>query len=145
MDIIRNIKWYHIIVICLFVLLFLFIGNNQMSSAEKYQNETMEDTPNVQTDAYDAEIVLYYALWCGYSRAFLPEWEKFEAYAKANMKNIKVTSLRCEDGDEATCKQKGVGGYPTVIIYKNKSTNGVTFEGQRNMESLIKFVNDNSK
>jgi len=147
MEIIRNIKWYHIIVISLFVLLFLFIVNNQMPMSgrtEKYQNETMEETVKEPTDKHDAEIVLYYALWCGYSKAFLPEWQKFEEYANVNLKNIRVTSLQCVDGNEATCHQKGVNGYPTVIIYpKNKSLKGITFEGQRNVESLIKFVNDN--
>lgn len=145
MEIMKNIKWYHIIVICIFVLLFLFIINNNDTTTakqtEQYESVKQEQTPS--NDPYVAEIVLYYAMWCGYSKAFLPEWQKFEEYAKANLKNVRVTALQCVDGNEATCQQKGVEGYPTVILYPKNKSAGITFEGERNMESLIKFVNNN--
>lgn len=87
----------------------------------------------------DGEIVLYYATWCGYSRMFLPEWQKFETYAKGNLPNLKVSSIRCEGGNEATCTQKGVDGYPTIILYLN-SGKELQFNGERTSQQLVDFV-----
>lgn len=87
----------------------------------------------------DGEIVLYYATWCGYSRMFLPEWEKFEGYAKTNIPNLKVSSIRCEGGNENVCTQKGVDGYPTTILYLNNGQE-VQFNGERTSQQLVDFV-----
>lgn len=89
----------------------------------------------------DGELILYYANWCGFSRMFLPEWEKFENYAKENLSNLKVTRVLCEGGNEATCFQKGVEGYPTVILYR-KDGSEETFMDDRTSDKLVQFINN---
>ena len=75
---------------------------------------------------------------------FLPEWEKFEKYARDNFPNLVVKSLRCEGGDEETCAQKGINGYPTVILYKDMTeSNGLTFDDDRKHDKLVEFVKNN--
>ena len=41
-----------------------------------------------------------------------------------------------------TCQQKGVQGYPTVILYL-KDGSEKTFEDERTMDKLVKFVQAN--
>lgn len=112
--------------------------NNVQIQREPFENKSVEvrNTPT---------IVLYYAMWCGYSKMFLPEWEKFEKYARDNLPNLTIKSVRCEGGDEATCTQKGVQGYPTVILYKDGLTesSGITFDADRTHDKLVEFVKNN--
>lgn len=101
--------------------------------------ERFEDNKNSEDKG---EIVLYYAMWCGFSRSFLPEWEKFEIYAKENLPGIKVIRMQCEDGLEKACQLKGVEQFPMVIYYP-VGKNQVMFEKERTMDKLIEFVNEN--
>lgn len=103
----------------------------------KQESKMIEDEAKIK-----GEIILFYAMWCGHSRSFLPEWEKFEKFAKDNLPYVRVTKIRCEDGNEATCSQKGVQGFPMVILYP-KSGAEKTFEKDRTMEKLVEFVNEN--
>lgn len=91
-----------------------------------------------------AEIILYFASWCGYSRSFLPEWEKFEKHAEMNMPHIRVTKIQCESDNEALCFQKGIEGYPTVVMHLPDGTE-IKFERERTSDKLIEFVKDNLK
>ena len=116
--------------------------SGQQSSQQSSQQ--LGQQPVIVNDPYDAEIILYYATWCGYSRMFLPEWEKFVEYAKVHFPNIKVTGMRCEDGNEATCLQKGVQGYPTIILYPKYDTE-INYSGERKADKIIEFINKNIK
>jgi thiol-disulfide isomerase/thioredoxin len=140
MNFLPLIKWYHLtITILLAVILFLIIAIWVIRPNALGHTENFEETPQQTAESKIAgEITLYYAMWCGYSRQFLPEWEKFEAFAKQNFPNLRVSRVRCEDGHEATCSQKGVQGYPTVILYL-KDNSEKTFDGERNSEKLIEF------
>lgn len=146
MEFLQNIKWYHVTILCLILIIIFFIctgynDNKTCANAEKFTPEEQK-THELTKDSANGEIILYYALWCGHSRNFLPEWEKFEQYAKANMPHLRVSRMRCEDGDEATCQQKGIEGYPTVVLYFGNGTERI-FDGQRKMESLVEFINSN--
>lgn len=100
------------------------------------------DLNNLARKTYDADVILYYASWCGYSKLFLPEWEKFEEYAKSSLPNIRVEKIRCEGGHERTCFEKGIEGYPTIVLYPANSTE-ITYEGERKVDDIVKFIKDN--
>lgn len=166
---ILEMKWtYLIISFLVIVVIFLYFNKNQCPSpgiiianegylpnssdkretcTENYQdsNEMTVDDGNGNSNGNNkvkGEIVLYYATWCGYSRMILPEWEKFEKFAQENLPYLKVTKFRCEGGDERTCVEKHVEGYPTVILYPKDNTE-IQFKKERNLEKLIEFVNEN--
>lgn len=114
-------------------------GNTEQFNGEEEASQVPQVQSSKAIEDDTDEIVLYYATWCGYSKIFLPEWEKFEEYAKNNLPNLKVTKLRCEGGNEPICMQKGVEGYPTVIMYL-KDGREVPFQGDRTSEKLIEFT-----
>ena len=114
-------------------------GNqNNDNQNNGYQNNGDQQT-NIESKLPDAEIILYYALWCHHSRTFLPEWEKFVSKAEAELPNISVSKIRCEGGDQATCFQKGIEGFPSVIAYKKDGTE-ITYNGERRAEKLLEFA-----
>jgi len=69
----------------------------------------------------------------------LPEWAKFEAIAKNSFPQVRITKIQCEDGNEAICKQKGINGYPTIILYRQNDSE-IKFEEERTAEKLIQFI-----
>jgi thiol-disulfide isomerase/thioredoxin len=142
MNLIRNINIQYLIICILVIITGLLVYRNYFYNTEQFNdnnNQLPEDKP--LEDKQKGEIVLYYATWCGYSRQFLPEWEKFSRYASKNLPNVKVTSMKCENDDEELCFQKGVEGYPTVILYPTNGTEAV-FDKERTSDKLIEFVKD---
>ena len=152
MEFLNNVKWYHIAIVCLVgILAFLVFTRNNCTQnscknapakSEGFTSDKLQQKQEPKQDTKQAEIILYYAMWCGHSKSFLPEWEKFEEYAKKNLPYIRVSRVRCEDGNEATCMQKGVEGYPTVIMYLN-SGEEKTFDGNRTFDGLVSFIQQN--
>jgi thiol-disulfide isomerase/thioredoxin len=128
---------YHVAIIILLII-NIIISLYCCRCTNAANKEMFSGTPKVMQN-YGDEIVLYYASWCGYSRTFLPEWEKFSSWAAANAKKLKVTSIRCESGNEETCIEKGIRGYPTVVFYPKEGTEKV-FNGERTAETLTDFI-----
>lgn len=119
-----------VVLIVLYILYLLY---------KKYRNESFDQTAPQAKSGSQNEIILYYANWCSFSRQFLPVWEKFEAYGKANLPNLRISRVLCEDGNETVCKQKGVLGYPSVILYT--ATGEIPYNSaDRTLNALIEFV-----
>lgn len=147
-----NLNWKRISIPVLIILLIVivstilvYIFRNNMKeyfNPIKQETQALEVSPTENETGMGDHIILYYAMWCGYSRSFLPEWEKFETYAKSNLPNLKVMRLRCEDGDEATCQQKGIEGYPSIILYKANGDE-VEFRQERSADKVIEFCKKN--
>lgn len=149
MEFLKNIKWYHVTALSLFVIvlamIFMRVSEPSICSIPPAMLEPEVHMEGGEVEGFNGdkdEIVLYYAMWCGYSRAFLPEWEKFEQLAGSQFPNLKVSRVRCEGGMERACSEKGVDGYPTVILYK-KDGSKRSFQDDRTMDKLVSFVKNN--
>jgi thiol-disulfide isomerase/thioredoxin len=135
------------IIIGIVILILLLCSSSIMIYSQNYsetficKNNSEEEYINNNNQII--EIVLYYADWCGYSKMFLPIWEKFEEYGKKNFPDLKITRIKCENEKLNYCMQKGIKGYPTVKIYKNDKE--IEFTEQRNLDSLINFVKQHHK
>lgn len=84
--------------------------------------------------------VKYYAPWCGHCKKLAPIWEELaEAYKdNANIVIAKFDATANEaDGVE-------VRGYPTLIFYPKGKKEGVTFDGDRTLEPLKTYLEENS-
>lgn len=159
---IQNINWNYVIIAILLLAIFgFFCGNifmaemnkpNKSVSQEEGFREGMNSRNNsngsngrtISSPGDKGEIVLYYASWCGFSRQFLPVWEKFEEMVKKDYPALRVTRIQCESDNEALCLQKGIEGYPTVVVYPRNKTE-VVFDGERTAEKLMEFAKENTK
>jgi thiol-disulfide isomerase/thioredoxin len=149
--IIQKINWLYVIIIALIIVIISLLYNYPDcyikteefdEKSEKFDGKSENEAgPESESAHMKGEIILYYASWCGYSRQFLSEWTKFEEYAKSNLQHLKVSRIRCESDNEALCFQKGIEGYPTVILYPANDTE-VLFTKERSTEKLIEFVKE---
>jgi hypothetical protein len=67
----------------------------------------------------DADFVIYGANWCGYTKqlvTMLGGWDM-----------VKPIYVECTENEEL-CQEKGVGGYPTILIQGEEYQGGRTFE-----------------
>ena len=158
MELFENLKWYNILIIILLIIItvsIIMLPTNPSSASTGTCNivcpriKQEQEQSNSPKEYFEAEtkisnepkpeLVLYYATWCHFSREFLGVWSNFEKYAKDNLSNVRVMAVRCEGENEATCNQKGVNGYPTVILYMVDGTEH-KFEGPRTVDGLKQFV-----
>lgn len=146
----EKLKWQHIALVVLFLaVLFLIYTNTDLLKGSVCTLPPSVQEQVRQTESFEpgskgkSSCVLYYAMWCGYSRSFLPEWEKFEKYAASSLPNIETKRVRCEDGLEAECNQKGVRGYPTIIMYRADGSE-IPFDDDRTVEALVNFCKKNT-
>jgi len=160
MELFENLKWYNILIIILLIIItvsIIMLPTNPSSASTgtcnivcpRIKQEQEQEQSNSPKEYFEAEtkisnepkpeLVLYYATWCHFSREFLGVWSNFEKYAKDNLSNVRVMAVRCEGENEATCNQKGVNGYPTVILYMVDGTEH-KFEGPRTVDGLKQFV-----
>lgn len=123
------------VLITIAVLIFILYVRTKV--CEPFTNSENKSSFQIQDS-----LVLYYTEWCGYSNMFRPEWDSFVKLAKTNFPNLRVDEVRCEGGNESICNEKGVQGFPTVILYKGKDSNGgqITYDGDRTAEKLTEFV-----
>jgi thiol-disulfide isomerase/thioredoxin len=160
MELFENLKWYNILIIVLLIVItvtIIMLPTQNLSASTgtcnmvcpKIRQEQEQQNEHFNSETKNSkepkpELILYYATWCHFSREFLDDWSKFDKYAKDNLKNIRVSSVRCEGENEATCQQKGVNGYPTVILYLVDGTEH-KFEGPRTVDGLKQFVTQFAK
>lgn len=124
------------IIVFLLVIAFICYVLNRQSVVE-----TPLSIPHMKPVPKRGDIVLYYTSWCGHSNMFMPEWTKFENIARVQFPQLRVRKIQCEDGNEAICMQKGIQGYPTVVMYINDAD--IPFTGNRSADALVEFVKKN--
>jgi thiol-disulfide isomerase/thioredoxin len=89
-------------------------------------------------------LALYYADWCGYSKIFLPEWEKIKNSANSGeLGNIKCVQFECtEQKDE--CMKNSIKGFPSMILHKIDGANiNYPDTSPRTLDAVKKFLNNN--
>jgi protein disulfide isomerase len=85
-------------------------------------------------------LVKYYAPWCGHCKKLAPVWEEL-ATAYKDEPNLVIGKFDAT-ANEADGVQ--IQGYPTLIFYPKDNKEGVKFEGERDLESIKKWLADNS-
>jgi len=98
-------------------------------------NDLLEGYPEtrlISTQEFDAEIydfrtkkmphekpwfVLFYAPWCGHSKALLPIWRKLATDLKEVVNMVGVDCTDRENTDSICKEQFSVTGYPTVFYF----------------------------
>lgn len=116
-----------------------------------YMNVVLsESTLKYKSNEFEAKMVshklaavTYYAPWCHYSRALLPEFEN-TAYVLNSVLNLDVGMVKIDCYDELQkdiCSRKGIVSYPTIKIYRN-GTFFKDFHGERKSRTLSYYLLD---
>ncbi|PGH19434.1 protein disulfide-isomerase domain [Polytolypa hystricis UAMH7299] len=86
-------------------------------------------------------LVEFFAPWCGHCRTLAPIYEELgHLFAHASDK-VHISKVDA-DANRSLGKKFGVQGFPTLKWFDGKSEKPVEYEGQRDLESLAKFVSE---
>jgi thiol-disulfide isomerase/thioredoxin len=129
----------------LLIILLIIIGYLYMTDTSSYINDS--DLSNVAipdkfTDVSQTKVTVFNfnTSWCGWSKKFQPEWDKFVQVITNDDKlsaKIDVKEVKC-DIDEDLCAEYDVTGYPYVLIIKNDTK--LPYNGKRTSDALLSHV-----
>jgi protein disulfide-isomerase-like protein len=108
----------------------------QETSEPVEQEETGETKINKNLNS----LVLFYAEWCGHCKNFMPTWDALTKLIPKEV--INMVKISCVKKEKACAEIKQIRGYPTIIFVDMKNAQTITFNGQRNPESIIEFINE---
>ena len=146
--VVKNVKKMDItsillIVVVLILLYLVFFDNHKKTKLQLYnhrhqrRNEGFDNNSLAKDDK--CVLVLFHADWCGYCKKFMPTWN----IAKSSLKSSDLEFKDFEaDTDKEVMKENEVSSYPTLKLF-TKGGDVVEYEGDRTLESLEKFIEDN--
>ncbi|EKX51721.1 hypothetical protein GUITHDRAFT_102326 [Guillardia theta CCMP2712] len=134
--------------------------NSQTGNAVKYlkpARKTVDlDDNSLQTLTLDSGMFMlinFYAPWCSHCKRLMPEFERvavaFRHESSVSSVCLGLSVIRCKvviakfnaDSNLELAKKHGVESYPTIKLYSNASKGGIVYDGGRDAESMIDFVN----
>ncbi|RDL34741.1 Protein disulfide-isomerase [Venustampulla echinocandica] len=111
-------------------------GPVQIVVAKNYDDIVLDDAKDV--------LIEFYAPWCGHCKSLAPKYDILAGlYVDAGLTD-KVTIAKVD----ATLNDvpDEISGFPTIKLYKaGDKKNPVLYSGNRGIEDLIKFVQENGK
>jgi protein disulfide isomerase len=84
--------------------------------------------------------VKYYAPWCGHCKKLAPIWEELGTHYKDN-KDIVIAKF---DATANEAEGVEVRGYPTLIFYPKDNKAGISYDGERDVESFTAWLKENA-
>ena len=115
----------------LIIILIIIVGYNNCSNLTKTEKFSNITPPNVTITNFNTE-------WCGWSKRFQPEWDKFcESEELKQKTNITVRDIKCDNtNNDIICNN--ITGFPTVVVeIDDKRT---LYDGGRTSNDLIEFI-----
>ncbi|KAF5344150.1 hypothetical protein D9758_008908 [Tetrapyrgos nigripes] len=89
--------------------------------------------------------VEFYATWCGHCKRLKPTWDSLgEKYAAVQDK-ITIAKMEATENDLPPSAPFRITGFPTLKFKPAGSREFLDYEGDRSLESLIAFVEENAK
>jgi len=80
--------------------------------------------------------VKFYAPWCGHCQALVPVWERVGERFEEN-KTLIIAKI---DAIENDVDNFNIEGFPTMILFRKQTNFAVEYNGKRDFESIIKFI-----
>jgi thioredoxin-like negative regulator of GroEL len=105
------------------------------AAADREQRE-----PLVQQQAVvKPNFVLFYDPMCPHCKEMMPAWRQLQARynnpSRGFESPVKLVSIDCR-ADANYCEQHEVDGYPTMMLYRPGQRSGVSYEGDRDVQSI---------
>jgi thiol-disulfide isomerase/thioredoxin len=85
-------------------------------------------------------LVLFYAEWCSHCKSLMPTWNALTDLIPKDL--INMVKISCVKKQKECSAIKEITGYPTIIFVDMKAGQTVIFNGKRNPESIIEFINE---
>lgn len=131
-----------LVTVCIISILLYINSDEKQESFSTSSEPDINNNPPSKLDGRNSELALYYTTWCGYSKAFAPEWQNLKEYVKTSVINLKLTEHDC-DKEADLCEKYNVPGFPTIILHTT-SGKSIHYSGDRTIEGILNFVKDNA-
>ena len=96
--------------------------------------ERQKENLNIEQFQSDKKLLLFYAPWCGASKAFLPTWERLENELNTEKYDVDLNE------NKQIADEYNIEFLPTVYLVNNGQA--TKYEGDRTYEDLVKFFNN---
>jgi len=114
------------------------IPENQVGPLVTLVGKNIESIVNDPTKDVFVE---FYAPWCGHCKKLAPVWEEL-AETFEGVEHVKIAKIDATANNLP--KNINVRGYPTLIFFPANNKAGVPFNGERDLQSMTKFVIESS-
>ncbi|KZT57670.1 disulfide isomerase [Calocera cornea HHB12733] len=88
-------------------------------------------------------LVEFFAPWCGHCKNLAPTYEQL-ADAFAHSKNVIIAKVDADGAGKDAGQRFGVTGFPTLKWFPAGSSEPEPYEGQRDLDALLSFVETKS-
>jgi len=89
--------------------------------------------------------VEFYASWCGHCKRLKPIWDTLGEHYAAVKDRVIIAKIDAPENDLPPTLPFRVAGFPTLKFKPAGSKDWIDYDGDRSLESLIAFVNENAK
>ncbi|MBW0533190.1 hypothetical protein O181_072905 [Austropuccinia psidii MF-1] len=86
----------------------------------------------------------FYAPWCGHCKRLKPIWDNLANSFKDSNDKVLITKFDATENDVPPSSGIAVHGFPTLKFKKAGSKEFMDYEGDRTLDALIEFVEENS-
>ncbi|KAJ2539678.1 protein disulfide-isomerase precursor [Coemansia sp. RSA 1933] len=89
-------------------------------------------------------LVEFYAPWCSYCKRLAPVYEELGEKLKDN-KNLVISKMDATANDvPSNDPSLQIQGFPTIVLVRGEDNSIVEYNGDRSLESLIEFIEENA-
>jgi protein disulfide-isomerase A1 len=89
--------------------------------------------------------VEFYASWCGHCKRLAPTWDSLGDRFADVKDRVVIAKMEAQENDLPPSVPFRVSGFPTLKFKQAGSKEFMDYDGERSLESLISFVEENAK
>lgn len=90
-------------------------------------------------------LLMYFAPWCGHCKKLDPIYKELAAKYNVPNSNVVIAKFDATVNDVPLEVTDIIQGYPTLKLYRKSPSNSVHYAGDRNLDTLIDFVEAHSQ
>ncbi|KAK2959102.1 putative Protein disulfide-isomerase [Blattamonas nauphoetae] len=117
------------------VLALFLLSFAHSSDITQLTSENFEEAVNRQPT-----LIKYFSQNCFHCIQFAPTYEDLASHFSSHNDTVTLAEVDC-DVNVALCDKESIEGYPSLIFYSSIN-NPEKFEGERDYETLVKFVSE---
>ncbi|KAH7887702.1 thioredoxin-like protein [Phlebopus sp. FC_14] len=104
---------------------------------EQFEEIVFDDSKDV--------FVEFYATWCGHCKRLKPTWDLLGDHFSSLRDQVIIAKMEAQENDLPASVPFRIGGFPTLKFKPAGSREFVDYDGDRALESLIAFVEEQAK